>query len=229
MSNPSVEQNRTSITDPTLADLLALHKKDLMLSLNCHAIGTIQSFASDTQLVSATINYKKSVLQQDAAGTYRTVLIDYPVLLDVPIVILSGGPAQLTFPITAGDECLILFNDRDIDNWLQSGQVGPVASGRLHSFSDGIAIVGVRSQARKIDPYDTTRAKLSHGETMVGVSASKVKIANQLYTLNGLLQDLLTQLQALTVVCAAPGSPSGPPVNAAAIAAIATQIGGLLE
>jgi hypothetical protein len=228
MSNPSIRQNR-KITDPTLRDLLDLHKKDIMLSMNCHAIATVQSFDSSQQTITATINYKKSYLQMGTDGIYKTVLVDYPILLDVPIVILGGGPSQLTFPIEQGDQCLILFNDRDIDNWFQSGQVGPVASGRLHSFSDGIAIVGLRSLANSISGYDETRALLSHGETMVGVSATKVKIANQLYTLNGLLQDLLTQLEILTVVCAAPGNPSGPPVNAAAIAAIATQIGALLE
>jgi hypothetical protein len=229
VSNPGVQQNR-KLTDPNLADLLNLHGKQLMLNMNCHAIATVQSFDADQQTVSATINYKKTYLTRNADGTYSSTLIDYPILLDVPIVILSGGPAQLTFPIAQGDECLILFNDRSLDNWFQSGQVGPVSSTRLHSISDGFALVGVRSLARSIDSYDETHAKIAWGETMVGVSANKVKIANQLYTLNTLLQSLLTQVQAITVTAVTPGiGVSGPPANAAAIAAIAVQIGALLE
>ncbi len=229
MAEPRITQNRTTITDPSLADLLKEQGRQLMLNMNCHALATIQSFNSDTQTVTATINYKRSMQRRATDGTYGIVYIDYPILLDVPVIILSGGAFQLTFPIAAGDTCMILFNDRDMDNWLESGQIGPVASPRLHSFADGVALIGLRPSSSPIANYDATRAKLFNGDTMVGVSAEKVKIANTLYTLNGLLQDLLTQIQAITVTCAAPASPSSTPINAAAISAIATQIGNLLE
>ena len=230
--------------DPNLQDLLTLFKKDIMLSLNCHAIATVQSFDPTKQVISATINYKKSFLKRDpVTGVNSMQLVDYPILLDVPVVVLSGGLFNLTFPIAVGDECLILFNDRNIDNWFQSGQVGAVANGRLHSFSDGIAIVGVKSLLKVLATYDMTHALLSNGQTQLGISATQVRIANTLTTLNGALQDLVTNLNSLitqtsliTVICAAPASPSSPPVNAPAIAAIAAQlaatsakISGLLE
>jgi hypothetical protein len=41
------------------------------------------------------------------------------------------------------------------------------------------------------------------------------------------LNSLTTQLQALTVTCASPGSPSSPPLNVAAFATIATNLNGL--
>lgn len=228
MSNPSVSFNQKQ-TDPSLADLLKIHKRDIMLSLNCHALATIQSFDSSALTVTATINYKKSLLTAGADGVYKTTLVDYPLMLDMPLVIIGGGPANITFPIQQGDTCLILFNDRDIDNWFQSGQVGPVASGRLHAFSDGVALVGVRSQANPIDDYDETRAGISWMQTVVKVSEDKVKIANAVESLNAILQDLMTQLEILTVVCAAPGNPSSVPANAAAFTAIATRLGALLE
>jgi hypothetical protein len=243
MSNPTVNFNSKQ-TDPSLRDLLDLHKKDILLSLNCHALATIQSFDSASLKVTASMNYKKSILQRDSDGNYSTVLHDYPVLLDMPVVILGGGPAQVTFPIQAGDTCLVLFNDRDIDNWFQSGQVGPVASNRLHSFADGIALVGVRSQANPIENYDETRAGLSWGQTVVQVSEDKIKLANALYTLNELLQELVTdinllvtQTAALTVTGVTSGlGNSGVPANAAAITAVgvslaatAVKIGELLE
>lgn len=228
MSNPTIGFNQ-KVTEPTLSDLMNLLKKDILLSLNCHSIATITSFDKDVQTVQATVNYKKTFFQAGTDGVYAPVLKDYPILLDVPVVVLFGGPARLTFPIQAGDTCLILFNDRAIDNWFQSGQVGPVSSGRLHSFSDGIALVGIHSETSAIDDYDDTRAGIQWNETMVKVSEDKVKIANAVTTLNTLLQDLITQLEALTVICAAPGNPSSVPVNVAAFTAIATQLGGLLE
>lgn len=228
MANPTVSQNLVP-ANPTLQDLLDLVKKDIMISLNCHHIGTVQSFDAVKQTAEVTINYKKTYFERETNGLYRPVLVDYPILIDCPVVVLGGGPVALTFPIAKGDECLVLFNDRDIDSWFQSGQVGPVASSRLHSFSDAIILVGIRSTGKAIADYDTTRGALRNGETVVAVGESLVKIANATTTLNTLLQDLLTEIQAITVTCAAPASPSGPPLNAAAIALIATQIGDLLE
>lgn len=201
-----------------------------MLSLNCHALATIQSFDATKQTVTATVNYKKSYLQAGTDGVYKQVAVDYPLLLDVPIYIMGGGESVITFPIQTGDTCSILFNDRDIDNWIQSGQIVPPASGRLHSMSDGIALIGVRSAQNPVVNYDTDHAQLSWGETRLGVSADKILATNAAgKTLNDVLQDLVAQIQLITVICAAPSSPSGVPVNAAAFAAIATEISALLE
>lgn len=243
MADPTIVTQRKQ-TDPELMDLLNLLRKQINLDINCHAIATIQSFDSAKQTVSASLNYKKTTLQRKSDGTYENVLIDYPLLLDVPAIFLGGGLFRLTFPIAKGDTCLILFNDRDIDNWLQSGQVGPVASSRMHSFSDGIALVGLRPTSSPLEDFDTSRAALGNGDTYVAVGPTKIKVANPDTTLNTLLQNLLTQLQSLTTqlalltvsgVTPGPGV-SGVPVNAAAITAIgtnigtiATQIGGLLE
>lgn len=243
MSAPTITLNQVP-TDPTLKDLLDLQKKDLLLNLMCHHIGTIQGFNATDQTATASINYKKTRFKLNArSGQYEPVLEDYPLLASCPVMALGGADAALTFPIQVGDECLVLFNDRDIDNWFQGGPGMAVASSRLHSFSDGIILVGLRSLPNVIEDYDTVRTVLRNGSALVGVSLTQVKIANDDTTLNMLLQTLVTDLQTLitqialiTVTCAAPGNPSSPPINAAAIAAVstslgtlATQISGLLE
>ncbi len=233
--------------DPSLKDLLDLLKKDILLSLNAHHLGTIQSFDATRQTANVSINYKKTFYKHNAAtGLYDAVLFDYPLALDCPVIVLGGGGGALTFPISAGDECLVLFNDRDLDNWFQGGAGAAVATPRLHSFADGIALVGLRSLTNVLTGYDATRAVLRNGEggsTMVGVGPTLIKIANQQFTLNLLLQELLTELQslvtqiaAITVTSTTPGNPTSPPINAPAIVAVgvqiattATKIGELLE
>lgn len=230
MASPEIKQNLVT-SDPELSDLLDLFKRDLMMSIACHHVGTIQSFDEAKQTAQVTINYKKTYFERNArTGLYDPVLVDYPILMDCPCIVLGGGAASLTFPITKGDECLVLFNDRDIDNWFQSGQVGPVATPRLHSLSDGFALVGVRSSGKVLSGYDLTRAVLQHGTTVVAVGESLVKIANNQHTLNTLIQDLITAIQAITVtgVTAGPGT-SGPPANAATFTTLAAQFGELLE
>lgn len=248
--NTSIQQNSVP-NEPSLADLLNLLKKEIFFDLNCHHIATIESFDPVEQTVTATMNYTKTIFQPDKQGLYQPVQFNYPLMVDVPVIIMGGGTARLTFPIAQGDQCLILFNDRNMDNWFQSGQVGPVANSRAHSFADGFALIGPNSLASLIQNYDAVRAVLRNGNAGVGVGPEKIKIFNELTTLNTLLQSILSQLETLAnqaaAITVAPGSfnipgvgavagTSGPPTNASALSGVATalsslatQLGGLLE
>lgn len=224
MAGPSIQLNRIPM-DPSLKDLLDILKKDIFLSLNCHHLATVQSVNFEDRTLSATINYQKTYFEKNpVTGENVPVLVDYPNLVDVPFLILGGGEAGVSFPIEQGDECLILFNDRDIDNWFAGATTGPVASSRFHSLSDGLALVGFNFSAI----LDPTRATLFNGETGVGVSDSKVKIYNAITTLNTLMQQILTQLITLSGTVPVPGNPLNPAV-ATALTSLATQLGQLLE
>ena len=223
MSTPTLPLNSVPVT-PSLYDLLTLWKKDVFLNLACHHIGTIQSFDASTQTATASINYTKTFYKFDATTRQNVpVQENYPPLT-CPVICLGGGDSALTFPIAQGDECLVLFNDRDLNNWFSGASGGPVATGRLHSISDGLIIVGVRSLANVVQNYDTTRAVLRKGNAMVGVGDELIKIANELTTLKTVINGLIDLIAAATV---APGG--GPLLNAAAISAYKTTVGTLLE
>lgn len=241
-----LEKNRKN-DDHSLTDLLDMFKRDIFLNLNCHAIAKINTFDPVKQTVTASISYKKTYFTSNPAvkGTYIPTNVDYPLLLDVPIIVLGGGGSTLTFPIQPGTQCLVLFNDRDIDNWFASGgQVLPNNSLRLHSLSDGIALIGLNPIP--LENYDMTRAILKYKlGAEVGVGPVQVRIANQLTTLNTVIQQLVTALtstfnaiQTATTTPIALGSPQptfDPPALAliaagiAQVSAASTQIGALLE
>lgn len=228
-ANSTIQQNLIP-NEVSLPDVLNLHKKDVSLNLNCHHIGTIQSFDSAHQTASVTINYSRTYFQFNGdTGAYDNTLVNYPIIAEAPVICLGGGPTSLTFPIAAGDECLVLFNDRDLDNWFTGGSGSPNATARLHSFADALVIVGIRSLANVLPNYDSTRAVLQYGTTLVGVGNGLIKIANSGNTLNNLLQTLISDLQSLVTQTAAitVSSFGAPPNNAAAIAAIGTQLGTL--
>lgn len=159
MSEQVLPQNSVP-NEPTLKDFADLVKKDIFLTLNCHHIGTVQSFDPVRQLCSATINYRKVYYESDGEGNFVPIAVEYPILLDCPAVVLGGGGAALTFPIAKGDECVILFNDRSLDNWLQGSSTSNPASPRAHSFADGLILVGVRSHNNVLPGYSTTAAEL---------------------------------------------------------------------
>lgn len=91
-----------------------------------------------------------------------------PVLLDCPVLWQGGGGATFTFPVAAGDECLVIFSARCIDAWWERGGMQDVRDIRMHNLSDGFALVGVRSLPRAFD-VNTTAAELrsADGATFV--------------------------------------------------------------
>ena len=236
-------------TDYRLTDVLDLFKKEIMMNLNCHAIGTIQSVDLTKQTVVVKVSYLKSYMALSdssgaaAANTYSQKTMEYKPLLDCPFVCMNGGNFSLTIPIAIGDTCLILFNDRDIDDWHHTNQLLPVASQRFHSMSDAIALVGIRSSVNPIANYSSDHMQMVNGNVKLGISSSKVLVSNGADKLSTLLNDLVNEIKnlvsataAITVTCASPGSPSTPPLNVSTITAIsssltstASKIAGLLE
>lgn len=218
------------LKDPSLADALALHKKEILLGLNCHAVATVQEFNSAAQTIRATIVYQKSYTVAQADGTPGVDLRPYPVLVDVPVIVISGGAAALTMPIAKGDECLILFNDRDMDDWYVGATNKAPRSSRLHSFSDGVALIGLNSKANVITNYDAERAVLRNAAAMVAVGAEKIEISNATKNLATILQNLVTALAGATTTNAAVGVPCAlSPATITLLNQVGTDLAGLLE
>jgi hypothetical protein len=69
---------------------------------------------------------------------------------DVPVHFPGGGGYTLTFPVKPGDECLIHFSERSIDNWHQQGGTQAPSDARMHDINDAIVTVGLRSQKRPL-------------------------------------------------------------------------------
>lgn len=241
MAETTPIQNIIPNGDPQLFDLLQLLRKDIFLSLNCHAIAEVEQFFPSEQTATVTLKYKQTYFQQNADQSFTAKLVDYPTLVKCPVIIYGGGGGALTFPIQKGDQALVLFNDRDIDAWYAGKAMGPPASNRLHSFSDALILIGPRPTPSRIAGYDTDRALLKYKDARIGVgkSAKLVLIANedgslypllealidQLKDLTSAVNDLVTQTAAISVTgVLVGGAASGPPANAAAITAIATQL-----
>ncbi|WP_333986128.1 Gp138 family membrane-puncturing spike protein [Burkholderia orbicola] len=118
--------------------------------------GTVESFDPVAMTVTVQLGTKDSIRNED--GTVSTS--PFPLLTDCPVVWQGGGGVTATFPIAAGDECLVVFASRCIDAWWQSGGVQEQAEPRTHSLADGFALVGVRSRPRALAGVSATSAQL---------------------------------------------------------------------
>lgn len=136
--------------------------------------GTILSFDPDT--VTCTVQPAIKGYESDATGTQKSVSIS--VLVDVPVIFPRGGGCSLTFPVKAGDECLLIFADRCIDFWWQSGGEQEPVSQRTHHLADAFAIVGPQSQAKKISGISASATQLrsDDGSTFFELDPSTKKI-----------------------------------------------------
>ncbi|AOI78023.1 Gp138 family membrane-puncturing spike protein [Burkholderia sp. NRF60-BP8] len=130
--------------------------------------GTVESYDVDAQTVVVQAGIKATLRAED--GTLSTVAL--PLLVDCPVQFPAGGGATMTFPVTKGDECLVVFADGAIDAWWQSGGVGEKVSVRMHDLSDGFALLGFRSKPRVLANVSTTSAQLrsDDGSTFVDLN-----------------------------------------------------------
>jgi Phage protein Gp138 N-terminal domain len=127
--------------------------------------GIVQSFDAVTMTAEVQPAVQGTQIAKD--GSQKN--INYPLLLDVPVVLMGAGGVTLTVPVKAMDEGLLVFSSRAIDAWHQSGGVQPQAEQRLHDMSDGFIIVGLRSAPRALANYNTTCAELRDdpGQTFI--------------------------------------------------------------
>lgn len=214
----------STIQDPTLRSLLQALKREVMTELNCHQVGRVISFDVNTQKAKVEIQMQRVVYNQTQTAEgklqYVPAVITYPVLGDVPVFVLSGGTGVMTFPIVAGDDCLVLFNDRDLDLWYVGGQISPPNSGRLHSLSDGLAIIGFRRALNPVSNYSSTDVEMRNLGGKIAI-AEKIGISNDSTSLREALDAVITALTALN-------AKTGPSA-ATQIAAAQTLISNLLK
>lgn len=136
--------------------------------------GIVQSFDA----AAMTVTVQPTILAQLTRENETFESVALPLLLDCPVIFPCGGGFTLTFPITAGDECLVIFASRCIDAWWQSGGLQPQAEFRMHDLSDGFALVGVRSQLRVIPGVSTSATQLrsDDGATYVEVADGTIRL-----------------------------------------------------
>jgi hypothetical protein len=161
-----------------LRSLLNTLKEEIFMEFNAVKIGEIVSFNPALQTAEVKIKIKR-ILNGE--------IKNYPLLVDCPVLVLSGGAGRLTLPVSAGDGCILLFNDCDIDNWFNGAEKEP-NSARKHAFSDALALVGLRNKQTAIGDYLADGTELKYGASSIKLQSGSVIITNgagSTITLNG--------------------------------------------
>ena len=143
---PSVN-NRPIPVD--LAEFLSRRMRDVSSSINSCLVGTVVQ-VNTNQTVTVSINFQKVIkainpIANNTVAGATDQIQSYPLLVNVPYFIYQGGGACIVMPVAVGDPCVVLFCDRDMDVWFETGQIAPPNSDRVHSINDAIALIGINS------------------------------------------------------------------------------------
>lgn len=138
------------------------------LQINVMRIGVIQEFYPDnlTALVKL-VDKKVTGLNPDGSQ----VLKEYP---PIYAKVCYCNPF-CTFPLTLGMECILLFNDRELETWFINGGSNIQAYPRMHDLTDAIAIVGIRSLPMMIQIL-TDCLHLFYGSSELQLKAAETNI-----------------------------------------------------
>lgn len=134
--------------------------------------GIIQSYNATTQTASVQLAIMEKI-NMSGNLTWENI----STLVDVPIMFPRGGGFSITFPVTKGTECLVIFSDMCIDGFWQSGGVGNLQPDkRRHDLSDGLAIITGISQPNKLTNVSTANLQIrsDDGGTLVDIAKGSI-------------------------------------------------------
>lgn len=152
------------------------------------------SYNPEANTITARIQIRDFWRKLDLTYEWKQI----PDCLDVPVLFPRGGGLCLTFPIQAGDECLLVFASRCIDAWWETGQLSNEGEFRANELSDAFAIMGTWSKPNVPSGISTSNAQLrtEDGTTYVEVTPSGVVNVNAQHinlSNGGTLQKLVTE------------------------------------
>lgn len=162
------ELRKISKSEVDLNYILELAQDAVMSRMNCHNIGRILEFNKETQ--TATIELMQ--IKQ-----FNNKFFSPAPITDVPLIILGTNESHITLPDPIGTICLLFFMDRNIDTFLETSEQYVPETGRMHDFTDCIAIATFKTLVNPIKDYDDKAITLYYEEIIEDIkNYSTVKI-----------------------------------------------------
>ena len=122
----------------TTADLVLAILKDNQTRLGTSIPGHVTAFDPATQLAQLQIGVRSS----DG--------VQLPIIIECPVQFAGGSAFVVEHQIDPGDEGIVVFSQRCIDGWLETGGVAEQLIPRMHDFTDAYFIPGIRSKPNAV-------------------------------------------------------------------------------
>lgn len=138
-----------------LTELLKRSFSEMMKDVATSIPGHILAFDP----VAQTAQVQIGIVRKDIKG----VSFDPPPLIEVPVY-FAGGSFLVEHQIDPGDEGFIMFSQRCIDAWVNTGGIAENPILRFHDYSDAVFFPGLRSQPNKIESFANDGIRLRNAD-----------------------------------------------------------------
>ncbi|ACG60381.1 gp59 putative baseplate protein [Iodobacter phage PhiPLPE] len=129
----------------TQTDLMKTAFVEMMKDVCTSIPGHILAFTAGGQIAQVQIG----IMRVDVNGqTFAP-----PPLIEVPVYFAGGSKFMIEHQLDPGDEGIVLFSQRCIDGWFNTGGVGENPIGRFHDYADAMFLPGMRSQPNAIKSF----------------------------------------------------------------------------
>lgn len=160
-----------------LTQIQEISNSNTAQEMNCVRIGVIQEFYPENLTAQVKL-VDKMLTGLNPDGSQ--ILKEYP---PIYAKVCYCNPF-CTFPLTQGMECVLLFNDRELETWFVNGGSNIQAYPRMHDLTDAIAIVGIRSLPQMIQIL-TDCLHLFYGQSDLQLKAQQAVLNSPQIDLNG--------------------------------------------
>lgn len=133
--------------------------REIAKEIGTSITGHILAFDTATQLAQVQIG----VAGRDKKG--KSITPDP--IIECPVEFSGGGGWSFEHELVAGDEGLIIFSQRCLDGWIQTGGVANNPIARFHDKQDACFIPGVRSKGNAISDFQNNGIRLRNKEATV--------------------------------------------------------------
>jgi len=96
-----------------------------------------------------------------------------PIIYDVPVVFPGTDRIGFHFPLKKGDRVLIVFSQRSLDKWLDSGKDVDPQDRRKFDLSDAVAIPGMY-------PFSSNNYADNNDDVFIKIDNKKLKIGDNI-------------------------------------------------
>lgn len=197
--NPSIEQFVSDIVRQALAD-------------------------THTCLPGKVTRYDKTKQQADVQPLLRRkfmdgTVTDLPPINNVAVVHPRAGGAIVHMPVEIGDIVTVVFAERSLDRWLNSGDMTDPGDPRMHDLSDAYAIPGGYSFNKAVAGLTGAGLEISGvgKDVLLGElgqathsAARGDSVESRLSAIESKLMAFIVTFISHTHIVTAPGNPSGP-------------------
>lgn len=125
---------------------------ELMKSVNICVAAHVVTFDKDTQR--AQIRVGVEIVDRNG------VTIDPPVIIDVPVLFPGGTQFMIIHRVDPGDEGFLIFSQKCLDAWKQTGGVARNPLARFNSLHDAFFVIGARPLPAKISSFSNNGIRL---------------------------------------------------------------------